>query len=195
MQRIPRQSSSWVLHALLLVAVAAAILVGADAPWTSAGVTGDRRPWTAAGSTGTVDEADTTEIKFTAEKVLIKDNADLPATAVVRYNVTPEDRLFTSDTALMRFLIQDNGDNSRVLLELVGYSIRTNESYVVLTADSNDLSSSEEPINAGVTAECGVSFDFASYAYVVKATLEKTGSGGTPALHNLKVESTDCISS
>jgi hypothetical protein len=191
MQSIRRQ---WALPVLLL-AVAAAVLVAAYAPSTSAGVTEPRKPWTAAGSTGIVDEADTNEIKFTAGKVQIKDNADLPATAVVRYNVTAEDRLFTYDTAVMRYLVEDNGDDSRVLLELVAYNIKTHKSAVFLTADSNDLPSGDEPINGDVTAECGVSFDFASYAYVVKVTLEKTGSAGTPALHNLKVESTDCISS
>lgn len=192
MQLARRQVSSWVLHALLLIAVAAAVLVGADAPSTSAGVTGERRPWTAAGSTGIADEADTDKIKFTAEKVQIKDDASLPATAVIRYNVTPEDRLFTFDTGVMRYLVQDNGADSRVLLELVAYNIKTHDSQVVLTADSNDLSSSDDQINGFVTAECGISFDFASNAYVVKATLEKTGSEGTPALHNLKIESTSC---
>ena len=187
MHLVEGRQSVWGV-ALLVVVIIAALFMDGVLP--SAAGTGEKMPWSAAASTGLPDEADAAEIKFTAERVQFKSGADLPATAVIRYNITALNSLANFDFAVMAASLEDNGESARVLLELVEYGIDTNDSQVILTLDSNDLVESDEPQLA--SKDCGGNFDFADNTYIVKATLEKTGSGGTPALHGLRVTTEAC---
>ena len=168
--------------------VTTAVLVMDGAVPSEAG--GEKMPWTAAGSTGLPDESDTDEVKFTAEKVLFRNGADLPATAIIRYNITALANLANFANSSIVASLEDNGADARVLLEVVDYDVETNDAEVILTLDSDEYAGSDDP--QLLSEDCGGNFDYAGHTYIVKATLEKTGSAGTPALHDLIVTSSSC---
>ena len=175
--------------AVLLVMVMIAV-VFLDGALPSVAGTGEKMPWTAAGSTGLPDESDADGVKFTAEKVLFKNGADLPATAIIRYNITALTNLANFDNSSIVASLEDNGADARVLLEVVEYDVETNEAEVILTLDSDEYAGSDDP--QLLSEDCGGDFDYAGHTYIVKATLEKTGSAGPPALHDLIVTSDSC---
>ena len=179
---------SWRTTLLVISVIAFVLLI--DMLPSSAGDTGEKLPWTAAGSTGLPDETDADEIRFSADRVHFKSGTDAQETAIIRYNITALESLANTDNALILAALEDNGPDARVLLEIVEYGFETNDSQVILTLDSNDAVASDE--RQTLYEDCGGNFNFADNAYIVKATLEKTGTGGTPALHDLVVLSEVC---
>jgi len=127
--------------------------------------------------------------------------------AVLRYNVTAVDGLFTNgfggpaDGYAMTVRFRDNGGRAQVLVRLIEYDLATGGEIVRLTLDSNQY-----PAQVGYqtrsVGSCFQSpawrFDFQNKAYYVEATLSSTAPldvvlTGDPGLGMVQIFGTVCL--
>jgi hypothetical protein len=125
--------------------------------------------------------------------------------AVIRYNVTAVDGLFTnpsgqSNATAMVVRFRDNGSRAQVLARLIEYDLTTGSETVRLTFDSNQF-----PALAGYQTRAVSNclsptwqFDFQNKAYYVEATLISTAPlnavlTGDPGLGIIQISNTICL--
>src|SRR5947207_13869231 len=134
--------------AIRSIVVAALLAFGALVP-IEAQTPDANRFWTTVGSAGTVDEADVSKIVFdhaTAQfgHQLVNTTAaaapgavSLPtASAVIRYNVTPVDGLFTPGIGALRVRYLATGPGARVVAKLIEVDLATGAERIRVTFDS-----------------------------------------------------------
>lgn len=176
--------------------------------------------WTTVGSAGTADETAVGKIFFdhsvvqmgrvvTTQTAGSKSTLILPQTqsAVIRYNVTPVDGLFTqkqqtctgqSCPALkltLRFLRA--GRSARVVANLIEVDLATGLEKTRLTFNSNAFSAADRYHVGSGPSSCGPEFlfDFKRKAYYIEATL--TGNsiaiGSAAGIQMIKIETDSCL--
>lgn len=147
-------------------------------------------PWTTVGSTGVVDDADTGIVDFVLGEARVKSTAVAGAQLNLRYNIVALPGFAGPGQYLMRVRFRDSGADANVRLDL--RSLQTNGTSTLLSVfDSNAY-----PSNAGYQTQqkcVGVSWDFASAAYYIDATLTKSGGLGTPGLALIQLVPSNCI--
>ena len=174
--------------------------------------------WTTVGSAGTPDESATGKIFFDhgvvqMGRILTNQTPSRAGilqqtqSAVIRYNVTPVDGLFTqkqqtctgqSCPALkltLRFLRA--GASARVVANLIEVDLATGLEKIRLTFDSKAFSASNRYQVGSGPFSCGPEFlfDFKRKAYYIEATL--TGSsiaiGSAAGIQMIKIETDFCL--
>jgi hypothetical protein len=145
--------------------------------------------WTCIGSTGTVDEADTSIVKFSGATATVKGSAPLPAKLDIRYNIVAEELLGGGDNVLMTVRYRDNGDAARVIVRIKELDLSTGAISTKLTFDSNDFVQASATQEQTVNTPCfsGSFFDFFNNAYWIEVQIKKTGADGTPALQGIQI--------
>ncbi len=180
--------------------------------------------WTTVGSDGTVDETDAGKVFFDHSVVQMgrppagtlpaagqtKQNGALilgdTQTALIRYNVTPVDGLFTpackSETGRdctgrqlhLRYLATGGG---RVVAKLIEVDLATGGETALLTFDSSAFSAAND-YHVQHADVCGPKgrFDFRHKAYYVEATLTGSRLAATTAagIQMVKIGNTNCTS-
>lgn len=143
--------------------------------------------WTTVGSDGTVDEADTGKVFFDQSVVQMgslpinqpntkKKPVVFPKqtqSAVIRYNVTPVDGLFTHDDCGRQLTIRylASGSGARVIAKLIEVDLATGAANTRLTLDSRDFAAvNGYQVQSSKTRDLKP-FDFRLKAYYVEATL------------------------
>jgi hypothetical protein len=213
-----RISSNYILNFRNLVVAACLVccaLNGAHAQTPAV-----EKVWTTVGSAGTADETAAGKIFFDHSVVQMgrlvisqtpagKRALILPQTqsAVIRYNVTPVDGLFTqkqqsctgqSCPALkltLRFLRA--GSSARVVANLIEVDLATGVETVRLTFNSNTFPAADRYQVKSGPSSCGPDFlfDFKRKAYYIEATL--TGSsiaiGSAAGIQMIKIETDSCL--
>jgi len=200
---------------------------------TSAQAQNTARCWTTVGSAGTVDEADTDKVVFDHGNVSLKGvlsstnttqaaqsqdlagseqeaatNISIPqrtVKAVIRYNVTAVDGLFTDafgnqlGSYAMTVRFRDNGGRAQVLARLIEYDLATSAETVRLSLDSNQFPAQNGFQTQGVNA-CFPNwrFDFQNKGYYVEATLISVAPldvvlTGDPAVGMIQISGALCI--
>jgi hypothetical protein len=162
------------LQLIVIVAAIAASVSGATAQWTSVG------------SAGTVDEADLAEFDTTGPQIRIRSTATLPATVVVRYNVTFVDGMVDGEGMYMAVRFLDNGPNARVVSVLKQVDIETGVTTNLLSVDSNDFAPSSDFQRQGRDS-CTLQFNFFQNSYFIETTLSKSSSAGNARLQVFRV--------
>jgi len=172
--------------------------------------------WTTVGSAGTLDEASVGKVFFdhgvvqmgrTVGGVLTtaKGAAIAPQTqsAVIRYNVTPVDGLFTLRAApcivqpgggcafyglTLRCLAA--GSNAKVVADLIEIDLATGAETVRLTFKSSPTSNRYEVQFGDSNLGPDFSFDFISKAYYIEATLTASSiaAGSAAGIEIIKIE-------
>lgn len=149
--------------------------------------------WVGGGSIATVDDEDLAIAEQGAE-LRIRSTAPLPAVVDARDNVvgiwdfvlepTPVNRLMT-----VRYL--DNGTEARVQVFLRQQSLSTGASTDLLTFDSDayPASNTVQVREIPIPLTCSLSNALATTEnlYFVRLQLTKSGAGGTPAVHMVRV--------
>ena len=158
--------------------------------------------WTTVGSAGTVDETDTGKVFFDFSKAqmgrvtggslpIVKKSKRTSAvikqtqTAVIRYNVTPVDALFTpvsrtcnpgANTARQLTVRYLATSGARVIAKLIEVDLATGAERDRLVFDSRLFGASDNYQRQAFT-QCGAdwNFDFTSKAYYIEAKLITTG--------------------
>ncbi|HEX8407703.1 MAG TPA: hypothetical protein VF883_02485 [Thermoanaerobaculia bacterium] len=177
------------------------------------------RLWTTVGSDGTVDEASTGKVFFDRGMVqrgrsLVVGSktsaapaaAPAPAagvqptdSAVVRYNVTAVDGLFTSGGLLMKIRFLDEGSGARVVAKLIEVDLATGGEVTRLTFDSN---APGVPALRGYhvheVADCSQSggrIDFVRKAYYIEGTLTSSSIivGSAAGIQMIQLGKVPCI--
>lgn len=218
--------SRWFSIVFVLVLLLASLsgcgasIVGSPAPTETLQ---SNRIWTTVGSGGTVDEDDADEVRFNRGTVqvgeFIGQNQGLsapraqisqPESAVIRYNVTPVDGLFSlrgpcrEDLAEcpgvgleVRYLAI--GPDARVVVKLVEVNVATGIEVDRLTLDSKEFESARDyqVKRAGKCFSPTPSwlFDFRKKAYYVEATLTHSSivAASAAGIHTIKILN-DCRS-
>ena len=155
--------------------------------------------WTSVASTGTVDEVDQGEIAFTGPFAAFSPAALPQANAVIRYNVTAVDGLFTAPGPLWwpSFIVnyRDNGPQARVVAVLREYDFLTAQvtPFKQVLFDS-DLHAQSNDYQTRTVGNCGNfgTFDFVPnnqtvHAYFIEVYLTRTNTIGNPGLGGLGV--------
>jgi len=174
--------------------------------------------WTTVGSDGTVDETDASKVFFNRSvvqmgSVLIGNQpaagrraSILPQTqsAVIRYNVTPVDGLFTprppapsSRGIQLRLRFLDTGNSAQVVAKLIEVDLATGVETARLTFNSNDFAAANS-YQVQFKGECGSlwSFDFKGKAYYIEAILTLTRSrfvGNAAGIQMIKLDNDICL--
>lgn len=149
------------------------------------------RPWTTAGSAGTVDEADTADVRFVQNDASLVPGAAVGTTATIRYNVVAVDGAAGGLGALPRLTVRyRTGDaTGRVIVRLKRYPFAGGAPATVL-----EFTSAAHPATGGGYAtqekkDCAApSLDFNLNAYFVEVEFQKNGAGGSPALGAVKMD-------
>jgi hypothetical protein len=151
----------------------------------------EERVWTTVGSAGTLDDKSEGKVVFDHAVVQKGDvlvvapatrqirtdgtTVDVTDSAVIRYNVTAVDGLFTQAMIGMKVRFLDEGGSARVVAQLIEVDIDTGAKVTRLTFDSD---APDVPVQGGyrmheVFACSGRSeaFDFLRKAYYIEATL------------------------
>jgi hypothetical protein len=167
--------------------------------------------WTTVGSDGTIDETDVRKVFFNKSIVQMgqpgADSQHLGAaaakpkpaaipgvtqsSAVIRYNITPVNGLFTPGFRLrLRYL--DAGPSGRVVAKLIEVDLASGSEMERLTFDSNAFApNAKYQVRAG---NCGgQSFDFVRKSYYIEAKLTADNNailvGGSAAgIQTIKIE-------
>lgn len=173
--------------------------------------------WTTVGSAGILDESSIGKVFFEhgvvqmgrplADPLPTTKNAVLPnqtQSAVIRYNVTPVDGLFTlkpqpctggcpSYKLTLRCL--DTGNNAQVTANLVEIDMTTGAETIRLTFKSTPTANRYQ-VQSG-HEDCGptFSFDFKRKAYYIEATLTASGivAGSAAGIQIIKIETGSCL--
>jgi hypothetical protein len=178
--------------------------------------TADDKVWTTVGSAGTLDESSMGKVFFDHGTVQmghpisgpkpLKENAALPPqiqSAVIRYNVTPVDGLFTLQASpcvveagggcafyglTVRCLAA--GNSGKVTANLIEIDMATGTETVRLTFASKTTTDKYEVQFGEINLGPDFSFDFVKKAYYIEATL--TGSsiaaGSAAGIQIIKIE-------
>ena len=168
--------------------------------------------WTTAGSTGTLDEKSEGKVSFDGAKVekgfvvqppttgnarlrtTDKGGAEVPDSAVIRYNVTAVDGLFGVKGAFMavRFLAEEG---AHVTARLIQVDIAGGIHTTLLTFDG-DIAPALGYHRAEV-CEDGVVFDFVHNAYYIEATLTTNSilPSSLAGIEVIQLNATECIRS
>jgi hypothetical protein len=174
------------------------------------------RFWTSVGSAGTVDEADVARILFdhaVAQSGRLLSNTTAAAapgavagqtvSAVIRYNVTPVDGLFTNTLSLrIRYLA--SGSGARVVAKLREVDIATGLETDRITFDSR-LFAAAKAYHVDEAPDCkgvggggfpGSGFDFSSKAYYIEVTLTRSSlvTGSAAGVQVIQLVTASCIS-
>lgn len=155
----------------------------------------NRKYWTTVGSVGTVDEASLSTYSMSGPFVGVRNTAELPATVIVRYNVTAVDGLVVGSGHCFEGRWRDNGSGGQVIISLKKFSFITGAVATLDVLDSNTFDPSPGISGGGL---CGASraealstyFDFNRNAYFVEVRIIKTAANGTPAFVALKIHTT-----
>jgi hypothetical protein len=175
--------------------------------------------WTTVGSDGTLDETSVGRVFFDHGIVQMGRpiGGTFPAgrragilsqtqSAVIRYNVTPVDGLFTlrpgpctGDCSAYKLTLRylAAGSSGRVVANLIEVDLATGGEAVRLTFDSNKFSKSNRYQVQDGTFSCGptFSFDFKRKAYYIEATLTTGGivGGSAAGIQIIKIQTDSCI--
>ena len=146
------------------------------------------RLWTTVGSAGTLDEKSEGKVFFDhavvqkGDTFVISplrrqvqtdgDSADATDSAVIRYNVTAVDGLFTEHLLGMTVRFLAEGGSARVVAQLVEVNLATGAEVTRLTFDSDNSAAQSGYHVDTVFADCSKQpFDFVKNAYYIDATL------------------------
>ena len=100
----------------------------------------DLKPWTTVGSAGTVDEASLSVVSLNGPFASVRASAALPATVIIRYNVTAVDGLLTPGGGhCIVANWRDNGSGAQVIVSLKRFNLSTYEVTTLDTLNSNDF--------------------------------------------------------
>lgn len=147
-------------------------------------------PWTTVGSAGVVDEADTGIVDFVAGEARVRSTAVAGSVLNLRYNVVSLPGFSGPGQYVMRTRFRDNGAGANVRLDLRRYQNNGLNS-VLATFDSDDHGAA---VGYQTQAECVlVDWDFATSAYYIEATLNKSAAAGTPALALIQLVPGNCV--
>lgn len=172
--------------------------------------------WTTVGSAGTVDETDVSKVFFDrsvvqmgrplAGKLPTSKQSLFTQSAVIRYNVTPVDGLFTpicrsefgkdctGRQLQLRYLATPG---ARIIAKLIEVDMATGAETPRLTFDSNNFGAANN-YQVQLTEECGPRwrFDFTRKAYYIEATLTGNRLVGTVAagIQIIKIGNSNCSS-
>lgn len=162
-----------------LLAVAAILAAGAA-----------QAQWTTVGSAGVVDDADTGIVDFVAGEARVRSTAVAGSVLNLRYNVVSLPGFAGPGQYVMRTRFRDNGVGANVRLDLRRYQNNGLNS-VQATFDSDDYGAS---VGYQTQAECMlIDWDFATSAYYIEATLNKSAAAGTPALALIQLVPGNCV--
>jgi hypothetical protein len=174
------------------------------------------RVWTSVGSAGTVDEADVARIFFdhaVAQSGRLLSNTTAAAaapgavigqtvSAVIRYNVTPVDGLFTRNILSLRIRYLASGPGARVVAKFREVDIATGIETDRITFDSrlfagaNAYHVNEVPNCKGVGGRgfAGSGFDFNNKAYYIEVTLTRSSlvTGSAAGLQVIQLVTDPC---
>jgi hypothetical protein len=152
------------------------------------------RPWTAAGSTGTVDEADTAEVRFLTGEAQMVPAAPVGTTSVIRYNVVAVDDAATLGVPRLTIRYRTGDNTGRVIARLYRYNfLPGGAASVILTFDSNGFPPTAAGYVTRILMSCSApGLDFTNNAYFIEVEFRKNGVNGTPALGTLKLERQIC---
>jgi hypothetical protein len=153
------------------------------------------KPWTTVGSAGTVDEASLSAVSLNGPFASVRATATLPATVIIRYNVTAVDGLVVGSGHCFEVIFRDNGSGGRVIVTLKRFNFSTFETTTLSVIDSDTLPPDPWFVGIGL---CGISgqfsnpsqmhfFDFEHNAYYVEAQIIKTADGGNPTLASVRL--------
>lgn len=173
--------------------------------------------WTTVGSAGTLDETSIGKVFFehgavqmgrpVADPLPAVQSAVIPPqiqSAVIRYNVTPVDGLFTlkaqpcsASCPAYKLTLRclDTGDHAQVVASLVEIDLETGAETVRLTfksvPTSNQYQVQSGPNNCGPT----FNFDFKRKAYYIEAilTASRIVAGSAAGIQIIKIETGSCI--
>jgi len=152
-------------------------------------------PWTTAGSAGAlVDESDLNYYAVKGAVAQIAGGAPDSVNVVLRYNVTAAPGLVNRlDGWQMALRYRDNGGDARVTAKLKAYNISSGNTLTLLSFDSNDEDRNRD-FQVAVVGDCVPEFifNFASNTYYIEVTLERSGSGGKPAIGGIQIGAVDC---
>lgn len=173
------------------------------------------RLWTTVGSDGTVDEASVGKVFFdrgVVQKgrplVVASSAAAAPASAavlqqtesaVIRYNVTAVDGLFTSGGLQMTVRFLDEGPGARVVAKFIEVDLATGAESTRLTFDSNAPGVPVLKVyHVHRVADCsatGGRFDFVRKAYYIEATLTTSSilSGSAAGIQIIQLGKDPCL--
>lgn len=178
------------------------------------------RAWTTIGSAGTVDVADVSKVFFDKSKVqmgrvlaVTKSARVRPIvthqiqSAVIRYNVTAVDGLFTpkpecrpekciGPQLTLRFIA--DGPSARVLVKLIEVDLATGSETVRLSIDSNVSAPGKGYKTDSIQPACLATwrFDFLKKAYYIEATLTTSSVpaiGSAAGIQMIKIGFADCL--
>jgi hypothetical protein len=149
------------------------------------------KPWTTVGSAGTVDEASLSAVSLNGPFASVRATATLPATVIIRYNVTAVDSLVGGTGHCFDVVFRDNGSGGRVLVSLKRFNFSTFETTTLSVIDSDTRPPDPWFVERGVClgdSPGGPFFlDFSLNAYYVEAQIIKTADGGNPTLASVKL--------
>ncbi|HEX3577327.1 MAG TPA: hypothetical protein VHY33_02090 [Thermoanaerobaculia bacterium] len=174
------------------------------------------RFWTSVGSAGTVDEADVAKIFFdhavaqsgrpltsTTAAAAPGTVAVPPVSAVIRYNVTAVDGLFTPNTLRLRIRYLATGPSARVVAKFREVDIATGIETDRITFDSrlfaatNAYHVDEAPNCKGVGGPgfAGSGFDFINKAYYIEVTLTRSSlaTGSAAGVQVIQLVTDPCV--
>jgi hypothetical protein len=174
------------------------------------------RIWTTVGSAGTVDETDTSKVFFdhgivqmghlltnqpaARERALILTQTQ---SAVIRYNVTPVDALFTvkpqpctGGCPALKLTLRYLAAGGRVVANLMEVDLATGAEQSRLTFTSSKFPDANGYQVRSGDFSCGpqFSFDFKRKAYYIEATLtgSKLANGKAAGIQIIKIETDIC---
>ena len=168
--------------------------------------------WTTVGSAGTLDETSVGKVRFdhgivqmgivindplpTTQNALIGQETE---TAVIRYNVTPVDGLFTliatpcnpgPNAAYKLTLRYIAVGNASVVANLIEVDLASGDETVRLTFNGSPTSNHYQVQDGNLNCGPDFSFDFRSKAYYIEATLTAVTqfAGNAAGIHIIKIQ-------
>ena len=154
------------------------------------------RPWTSVGSTGTVDETDTSEVRFVQGEAQQSSAVPIGTVSTVRYNVVATNDLgggFVIPRLTVRYRTGDS--TGRVIARLKRYNYSPGgAASTMVTLDSNSYPATGGSYVTRSIVNCAApTLDFPTTAYFIEVELQKNGVNGIPAVGVLKVDAANCI--
>lgn len=152
------------------------------------------KPWTSAGSTGTVDESDTSEIRFVLGEAQMVPTAPAGTTSVIRYNVVAVDDTIPLGAPRLTLRYRTGDGTGRVLVRLYRYNfLPGGAANLMQQFDSNAFPATGAGYVTRTVLNCAApGFDFANNAYFIEVEFQKNGTGGNPGLGTLKIDKQVC---
>lgn len=165
--------------------------------------------WTTVGSAGTLDEKASDQVFFDRAVVQMgtpvvvgksvrplqpdaSTGADVPNTAVIRYNVTAVDGLFGVSGARLAIRFLDEG--AQVTAQLVEVDVATGAKVTLLTFDSHNFAAQSGYHMKDVCGGFKQPFDFVRKAYYIEATLTTSSIivGSAAGIEAIQLNATPC---